>query len=193
MLRSSLTLTSLAAALALSACAEPADETATDEMLTEETTTTAQQAGATPAAGEAQANQFLMDAMRGDNSEIAAGRLASEKGSSDAVKEYGRMLVQEHGAHKTQVAQVGQALGVQQTDEPSPDGQQLMTRLQGLSGAEFDRAFAQGMVESHRKTIAMYEQQEQAGGPDQVTALVRQSLPVLRKHLEQAEKLQNAK
>jgi putative membrane protein len=91
------------------------------------------------------------------------------------------------------VAQAGQALGVQQTDEPSPDGQQLMTRLQGLSGAEFDRAFAQGMVESHRKTIAMYEQQEQAGGPEQVTALVRQSLPVLRKHLEQAEKLANAK
>ena len=193
MLRSSLTLTSLAGALALSACAEPADETATDEMLTEETTTMTQPAGAAPAAGQEQATQFLTDAMRGDNAEIEAGRLASEKGSSDAVKEYGRMLVQEHGAHKQQVAQVGQALGIQQTDEPTPEGQQLMTRLQGLSGAEFDRAFAQGMVESHRKTIAMYEQQEQAGGPEQVTALVRQSLPVLRKHLEQAEKLQNAK
>lgn len=183
-------LLALTGAAALSACAQSAEDTAaTDDRMAAETDTMAEQPGATAAAGEAEARQFLMNAMRGDNAEIEAGRLAAEEGSTDAVREYGEMLVQEHGAHKAQVAQVGQAFGVQPMDEPTPEGAQLMTRLQDLSGAEFDRAFAQGMVESHRRSIAMYEQQQAVGGPEQVATLVRESLPVLRRHLERAEAL----
>lgn len=182
--------------LALAGCAQETDTADVGETTAaaDSAATMAQaDTAATPAGDEAGAAQFLAEAMRADNSEVAAGNLAAEKGASQGVKDYGRMLAKDHGAHKQKVATMGQALGVEASEDTTPEAKQLMAKLQGLSGAEFDRAFAQGMVESHRKAIALYEAQEKAGGPEQVSALVRETLPVLRKHLEQAEALAKAK
>ena len=174
--------------LALAACGERAGETDAEATGAAAGATTAE---ATPAAGN-EATTFLADAMMGDNAEVRVGNLAAEKGESDAVKEFGRMLASEHGAHKTKVAAIATKMNVPETDATKPDATALFERLQGLSGAEFDQAFATGMVESHRKNIAMYEAQANGNGPADVKALAAETLPVLRKHLETAEGLQNA-
>jgi len=49
---------------------------------------------------------FLNKAMQGDNSEIQIGKLAEQKGASQGARDFGHMLVMDHGMHKEKVADV---------------------------------------------------------------------------------------
>src|SRR5215813_3119745 len=51
--------------------------------------------------------KFISSAIQGDIAEVDFGKLAQEKGQSDAVKQYGAMLVKDHGDHKTKAEPVG--------------------------------------------------------------------------------------
>ena len=132
---------------------------------------------------------FLTDAMKGDNSEVALGKIAQSKGASQGVKDLGTMLVTDHGAHKTEVAGLAQQNGVTVTDDVTDEAKAMETKLDGLSGDAFDKAFIAGAIEDHKKDIAKYE--AQAKSTDATTAaLANKTLPTLRKHLETAQKLQ---
>ena len=132
---------------------------------------------------------FLTDAMKGDNSEVALGKIAQSKGASQGVKDLGSMLVTDHGAHKSEVATLAQQAGVAVTDDIKDEAKTLETKLNGLSGAAFDKAFVDATVEDHKKDIAAYEKQANSGDA-QTAALANKTLPTLRKHLETAQKLQ---
>lgn len=129
---------------------------------------------------------FLTDAMKGDNSEVALGKIAQAKGGSQGVKDLGAMLVADHGAHKTQVAALAQQAGVPVTDDLTDEAKSLETKLNGLSGADFDKAFIDAAVEDHEKDIAKYEQQAKSSDA-QTAQLAQQTLPTLHKHLDAAK------
>lgn len=131
---------------------------------------------------------FLTDAMKGDNSEVAMGKLAQDKGSSQSVKDLGSMLASDHGAHKATVAGLAQSAGVAVTDDVKDEAKTEMTKLNGLSGDAFDKEFVRATVEDHKKDIAAY--QTEAAGTGPVADMAKQTVPTLQKHLAAAEKLQ---
>lgn len=176
------------AGLALAGCSGGDDNAGADATATEAAADTT---AATPTAGATDhAAQFLTDAMKGDNSEVRVGQLAQDKGSSQAVKDFGKMLADDHGKHKDQLAQLASALNVPAADETKPEADATYKKLQGMSGADFDKAFAAAMVEDHQKDINTYQQEVTSGDPAQVTDLAKQTLPTLQKHLETAQSLQ---
>jgi putative membrane protein len=130
---------------------------------------------------------FLKKAMEGDNSEVHLGKLAEQKGSSQGVRDFGRMLEMDHGMHKDKVAALASSVGGQSTDDLSPEAKREDKKLQRLSGPKFDREFADYMVKDHRKDISDYEKQAKGKGP--VADMARDTLPTLRKHLETAQHL----
>jgi putative membrane protein len=131
---------------------------------------------------------FLTDAMKGDNSEVALGNLAQQGGTSKGVKDLGKMLVTDHGAHKQQLAALAQQLGVPVAGDLKDEAKVEQTKLNALSGAAFDKEFVRATVEDHQKDIAAYEAQAKGTGP--VADMAKQTLPVLKKHLAAAEALQ---
>jgi putative membrane protein len=148
--------------------------------------------GNAAAPGVATANvdaAFLTDAMKGDNSEVALGKIAQSKGASQGVKDLGTMLVTDHGAHKTEVAALAQQAGVAITDDIKDEAKSETAKLDGLSGAAFDTEFARATVEDHKPHITATEQQAKSGDA-QTAALANKTLPTLRKHLRAAQALQ---
>jgi len=131
---------------------------------------------------------FVMDAVKGDNGEVAIGQLAQAKGQSQAVKDFGKLLVSDHGAHKQELASLAQSANVPVTDEATDEAKANLEKLTGLSGAEFDKQFKTTMVEDHQKDIERYEKQANSSDP-QTAALAQKTLPTLRKHLEVAKGL----
>lgn len=129
---------------------------------------------------------FVADAIKGDNSEVAMGKLAMEKGSSQAVKDLGQMLITDHGAHLQKLAPLAAAASVTVTDETMPEAKAAMDKLSGLSGAAFDKQFAQTAIDDHEKDIAKYETQAKSSFADSA-ALAKDTLPTLRKHLDAAK------
>jgi putative membrane protein len=132
---------------------------------------------------------FLTDAMKGDNSEVAMGKLAEQRGATAATRHYGQMLVHDHGAHRVKVATLARAMGVHATTALSDDAMQMRSMLMGLHGEKFDAAFKQGMIDDHQKDIAKYQDEASSAQSPKVKHLAEATLPTLNKHLAAAQAL----
>jgi putative membrane protein len=136
--------------------------------------------------------EFISDAIKGDNSEIAMGQLAVTKGGSEPVKTFGQTLIDDHSKAKTDASAVATKMGISPPSEMPPDAQSEMTKLQQLSGRDFDKEFARVMVEDHQKDIAEFKK-EAGGGKGPVQQLAAQTLPTLEKHLRIAQSIKAEK
>lgn len=148
-------------------------------------------AGASPvlAQNAPPARKFVEQSIRGDNSEIMLGRLAQQRGASREVREFGRMLVQDHGQAKQQLKQVADRIGVRPSGAILPAAQDEWRRLSRLHGRAFDREFVNYMVNDHEKDIREFESEANANrGP--ASRIAAKQLPTLRRHLRKAKSLQ---
>jgi putative membrane protein len=178
-------LTAVAALLALAACSR--SEPANDQVaVSNDFNSPIEENAGTGTAGIDSA--FVTDAIKGDNGEVAIGQLAQANGQSQAVKDFGKLLASDHGAHKQELAALASSAGISVTDEPTDEAKGNLKKLKALHGAEFDKQFKVMMVEDHKKDIAKYEQQASSGDP-QTSALAKKTLPTLRKHLDAANAL----
>jgi putative membrane protein len=177
----------MGAVLLLGACSRTdTSESNVDEAITVENSTNDMTAGTT-ATGTID-SAFITEAMQGDNAEVAIGQLAQAQGTSQKVKDFGRLLVADHGSHKEEVKTLAATAGVVVTDEPSAEGKANLEKLKALSGAEFDKQFKAMMIEDHTKDIAKYERQT-ASSDASTAALAQKTLLTLRKHLDAAKAL----
>jgi putative membrane protein len=60
-----------------------------------------------------------------------------------------------------------------------------------MSGAQFDKEFAQHMVKDHKEDIGKYEKEAKSKGP--LAQFAQQTIPTLQKHLQTAERLAEQK
>jgi putative membrane protein len=117
------------------------------------------------------------------------GELAEERAQSEAVREYGETLKEDHAKTMAKSVTLAKTMGASVPSEPAPAQKQHYDALAQLSGAEFDAAFVSHMVIAHQEAIAKYS--AQASSADSETAeLAEETLPTLREHLAKAQALQ---
>ena len=120
---------------------------------------------------------FIKDAMQGDLAEVNMGKLAQEKAQSQGVKDFGKMLEQDHGEHAQKVQSKAQELGVTAPQEPNTTQKSMYDRLSKLSGGQFDEQFVKAMVTDHKKDIAEYEKEAKSKSP--LADFAKETLPTL--------------
>ncbi|MGJ5090462.1 DUF4142 domain-containing protein [Bradyrhizobium oligotrophicum] len=130
---------------------------------------------------------FMTEAIEGDMSEVNMGKLAQQKGQSDQVKQFGQALQQDHSEHLQKAQQLASQNGMKVPSEPSRKQKAIYNRLEGMSGGQFDQAFAQAMVRDHQEDIKKYQKQAAANSP--LSDFAQQIVPVLQKHLDMAKSL----
>ncbi|EHR00277.1 DUF4142 domain-containing protein [Bradyrhizobium sp. WSM471] len=133
---------------------------------------------------------FLVEAIQGDLSEVKVGQLAQQKAQSDQAKQFGKMLEQDHSDNLKQAQQLADAQGVQAPSEPNSKQKAIYEKLNGLSGAQFDAAFARSMVKDHEEDVRKFQKEAKSQSP--VADFAKQTVPVLQKHLETARSLQKS-
>jgi putative membrane protein len=134
---------------------------------------------------------LLLRIAQANDAEIQLARLAEQRGQSSAVKQFAEKMVRDHGgAAAEDIGKVVNTMGVDKNIRPNAEQQQTMQRLSNLKGAEFDQAYSQAMVKDHQEVIGMFEQASNSSNAD-LKKLAQTLLPVLRMHLELAQKLPN--
>jgi len=132
--------------------------------------------------------KFLTTAIEGDLAEIDVGKLAQQKGQSEDVKSFGQQLVKDHSEHKDKAIALAKQLGVDPPTGPSVAQKATYLKLKLLSGASFDRSFANSMVKDHQADIEDY--QKQTAKNDPTGPFAKETLPTLQKHLKMAQSVQ---
>jgi putative membrane protein len=191
------------------------DRAATDARIGDATDEYQARTGATATSG-AQAHgasgddrHFVETAAMGGHAEVELGKLAAERAQSQDVKQFAQMMITDHTKANDELKQ---AASRQHVDVPAPKldqkHQQLMTKLRGLRGAEFDREYMRAMVDGHKEMKSLLEDRADRGGNTTArtdnrsgatgtsgssTAAVNQwaskTLPSVEKHLQRAEQI----
>jgi putative membrane protein len=97
------------------------------------------------------------------------------------------MLVDDHSMHRKKVEQVATSMNLPTDGQPTGAAENELHKLAKLQGGKFDHEFAEYMIKDHRKDMAEYR--KAAKMPGEVGKLARDTLPILQKHLSEAEKL----
>jgi hypothetical protein len=70
------------------------------------------------------------------------------------------------------------------------DHKDMVNKFNQLNGADFDKQFIDHMVQSHQKSVDLFDRQARQGEDAQVRAFAARTLPTLRQHLQMAKDLQ---
>jgi putative membrane protein len=140
-------------------------------------------------AQESADSKFLMDAIRGNMAEVKIGQLAESHGDSDAARDLGKMLANDHSKGLQKTMSLARSKNITVPTDVTAEQKQTYDKLAKLSGPSFDRELAQAMVSDHKKDIAAYQKEAMSGKDAEIVDLAKDTLPTLNEHLEHAEKM----
>jgi putative membrane protein len=133
--------------------------------------------------------RFVEKAAQGNLAEVAVGQMALTKASNDAVKQYGQMLVDDHGKANAALQQVAASKGMTLPSEPSAAQKREAAELQKKNGATFDHEFIEHMVSDHKKDVSEYRSEAKSAKDPDVKNYAATTLPTLEQHLQKAQQL----
>jgi putative membrane protein len=171
----------IVAAIAITACGDSTVRTDTPDA-----TGTSGTASATAGLDRGWINDQLEDGDR----EVRLGRLAEEKGASEDVRAYGRMMVEHHTMAGTELKQIATRNNVTPETDDQGENQRDFDRLSALSGNAFDRAYLDAMVDDHEDAVDEIE--DKVNDNDEhadIKGWAGKTLPVVKQHLEKAKEL----
>jgi putative membrane protein len=125
----------------------------------------------------------------------ASGAYALRKATNPDVKAFAKLMMDEHHALRAAGQQLAQRLGVTPAppaDDPlKPAAQAEMTALQGAAkGAQFDKTYIDQEIGIHKAVLDLAEKAHDATQNDELKKLIEQAKPVIEKHLNRAEAIQ---
>lgn len=132
-------------------------------------------------------SNWVTKVAQGGMAEVELGKLAQSQGASDAVKDFGKRMVDDHSKANDELTQIAQSKNITLPNSLDSKSQATKDRLSKLSGADFDRAYIADMVKDHRADVAEFKKEAIGGSDPEVKAFAAKTLPTLEEHLKQAE------
>lgn len=157
---------------------------------------------------------FTWDAGTVNLKEMRLGEAAQSKSHNKAVRQFGRRMDRDHWKLNDRLARIADKEGLQlpetntfymqiappeekpatelmedNPDERLQEAQLDAQHLESLTGADFDRAYADAMVKGHEKAVDMYENAVSTLTDPALKRYAEHGLHVVRHHLEMAQKL----
>lgn len=131
--------------------------------------------------------------------QIKAGQLAESKGTTQAIRNFGRLLVRDHSFADKKIKALASRQSIQlmppmpkspQEKQQMEMQKQMMAGLEQAQGADFDRQFIEFDLKSQNtaaNTVSMASGQLK---PSPVKALTSKMVPILKQHVEIAQHLE---
>jgi len=133
---------------------------------------------------------FLIEAEQDNIKERNVGRVAVERADDASVKSYAQMLVDDHTKALRDLVKIMEQEGIRQPGDLPEVKHEALSKLNGVSGATFDREFINLMVNDHEKAVSKFRCEQTAAQDESVRQYAKDVLPVLEKHLKKAKELQ---
>jgi putative membrane protein len=134
---------------------------------------------------------FVKTAASSDLYEVAAGKLASEKGQAEAVKAFGQHMVEAHSKTTEELKGIVQSekLDVKLPTEANKKQQDMLKALTEAKPEEFDRIYIKQQIKAHKKAADLFDKYAERGDNAALKQFAANTLPAIKRHLEEAEKL----
>jgi putative membrane protein len=130
----------------------------------------------------AQDKTYLVTVHQANLAEIAAGKLAQSKGSSQQVKNLGAMMVTDHTKLDAGLRQVATAVKVSLPAAPTADLQAMQAKLANAPASEFDAMYVSAQVIGHAQVMQLGAREAAAGADTTVKQAAAAAAPIVAEH-----------
>lgn len=175
-----------------SACNNTDDttETTTTSSNTSTDATASTASGTTSVITDEKSSEFLSKVTNAGMAEIQLAKLAQQKATIDAVKNFASMLERDHTAVNDQVRTLAGQRNVALPSAPSDDKQKIYTDMEKMTGKAFDKDYISTMVKAHGDGISLFEDTKSNASDVDVKNFADKTLPTLKMHLDSAKAIQ---
>ncbi len=136
-------------------------------------------------------SKFMMMAATSDMNEIGLSRVALDKSQNEEVKRMAQMMIDDHTKASEELKPLAMSKNVMLPAAMDSKHQSMMSKMSGMSGAEFDMMYVKAMVKDHEKAVSMFQKESTGGKDADAKAFATKQLPVLQGHLTMAQSMMN--
>lgn len=136
--------------------------------------------------------EFLMKAAEMQMEEISLGKLAQQKGTSDHVKELGKMMETDHTKNLSELRTLAQTNSISIPNTGTDNSRDSYEDLNEKTGVDFGKAYSKLMIEHHEDAIDLFEEASEDAENQQIRTWATEKLAGLRTHLQHAEACKEA-
>lgn len=142
--------------------------------------------------GAPSTQSFVEKAAMSDLYEITAGKIAAQKGQSDAVKQFGQHMVEAHSQTTEELKGIVASEKINVTPPTQLDSkhQGLIDNLNAATGPDFDKTYLKQQVDAHEEALSLFQKYAKKGDDAAVKAFAQKTAPVIKQHLDEAKKLE---
>lgn len=136
---------------------------------------------------------LMMEVAKGGMMQLEVSRLASGKTTNDAVRMLAQAEVDEQTGLSAKLGEIAAAKGITLPTTPDADTQSMLSRMQAMSGADFDRMYVQESgVNGHMKLDDVMAQVQKNAKDKTLKDLAKAAHPLVKTHLKVAQNLMRA-
>ena len=127
-------------------------------------------------------SKFIQNAAVCSHAETEFAELAVKKATNPKVKAFAETLVTDHKALNKEFKKLAAAQNVMLSKEITPAETATLQKLEGATGAAFDKEFIASVSDSHQKHLASYEQASKDHNDKELKVIVDKTIPIIKAH-----------
>ena len=121
--------------------------------------------------------------------EVRLGELAKKKGAKQEVKDFGAMMMADHGNAGEDLKTLAAKHNVTLPSGLPAKYKAVVDGLGKLSGGAFDKVYIDEMVKAHSKDVGAFEAASKSTKNPDVKAFAKRTLPVIKGHLKEVKSI----
>jgi putative membrane protein len=136
--------------------------------------------------------EFAVKAANGGMAEVALGKLAQTKATNSKIKAFAEMMVTDHSKANAELMALAKSKNITLPATVTSDKQKEMDELGKKTGADFDKAYVDAMIDGHKKTISLFEDESKTAKDPDIKTFVDKTLPTIKMHLQHIQAIHDS-
>jgi putative membrane protein len=132
---------------------------------------------------------FATKAAVGGMAEVQFGNLAIQKTTNTQIKDFANMMVKDHGKANDELMAIATTKNITLPTMLDDEHQKKMSELSGRSGNDFDKTYVDAMVDGHKKTLKLMQDEAKDGKDADLRAFAAKTAPIVQSHLNMITKI----
>src|SRR5674476_1465630 len=120
---------------------------------------------------------FANKAATGGMAEVELGKLAGQRATSAQVKDFARMMVEDHTLVNNNFKTIASKKSMELPTSVTEDQRKDIDNLSKKSGKDFDKAYVDMMVEDHKKDISEFKDAQGKVADNDIKDFITSTLP----------------
>ncbi len=134
---------------------------------------------------------FATNAAISGLSEVEFSKLAVAKTTNIQLKSFANMMINDHGKVNEELRTIALSKNISLPSVMDDDHQKQWNDLNMKKGIDFDKKYADLMVNDHEKAFDLMEKHAKNGVDPELKALAAKAAPIVKSHLENIKKIKS--